>query len=189
MPALALNPQKTALVAIDLQNAIVAYNTAPYAAADVVRNSRAIADALRAKGGTVVWVRVDFNHALTLSVDQPSPMAGRKIPEELQELTTGIGRCEDDLVVTKPHWGAFAGTTLELQLRERGIDAVVLTGISTNVGVESTLRQGTGLGFAFVTVEDACAAQDAQAHHDAFARIFPRLARVRSTQEVLDALA
>ena len=90
---------------------------------------------------------------------------------------------------TKRHWGAFAGTPLEQELRSRGIDTVVLTGVSTNGGVESTLRQGTGLGFAFVVVEDACSGQDAEEHRFAFERIFPRLARVRTVEEVLKALA
>jgi nicotinamidase-related amidase len=85
--------------------------------------------------------------------------------------------------------GAFAGTSLESELRSRGIDTVVLTGISTNGGVESTLRQGTGLGFAFVVVEDACSGQDAEEHRFAFKGIFPRLARVRTVEEVLQALA
>jgi nicotinamidase-related amidase len=61
--------------------------------------------------------------------------------------------------------------------------------VSTNAGVESTLRQGTGLGLGFVVVEDACSSQDAEEHRFAFEKIFPRLARVRSTEEVLKALA
>ena len=65
----------------------------------------------------------------------------------------------------------------------------MLTGVSTNGGVESTLRQGTGLGLGFVVVEDACSGQDAKEHRFAFERIFPRLARVRNAQEVLKALA
>jgi nicotinamidase-related amidase len=53
-----------------------------------------------------------------------------------------------DLLITKRHWGAFAGTELEQQLKQRGIETVVLGGITTNFGVESTARQGTGLRFA-----------------------------------------
>jgi nicotinamidase-related amidase len=77
---------------------------------------------------------------------------------------------------------------LEQTLKQRGIDTVILTGISTNAGVESTARQGTGLGFAFVIVEDACSSQDAEMHKFAFEKIFPRLARVRNTDEVLAAM-
>ena len=66
---------------------------------------------------------------------------------------------------------------------------MILTGVSSNAGVESTLRQGTGLGFGFIVVEDACSGQDADEHRFAFERIFPRLARVRTSEEVLRALA
>ena len=92
------------------------------------------------------------------------------------------------LIITKRHWGAFAGTELEKVLNQRGIDTIVLTGIATNVGVESTARQGAGLGFAFVIVEDACGALDAEDHRLAFEKTFPRLARVRKTDEVIAAL-
>ncbi len=189
MSDLSLDPLKTALVAIDLQNALMGLTAAPHAVADVVKTNRQISDALRARGGLIVWVRVDINKLLTLPVDQPSQFGGQPMPDELSEIAPSAGRQDADLVITKYHWGAFAGTPLEQQLRDRGIDTIVLTGISTNAGVESTLRQGTGLGFAFVTVEDACSAQDAEEHRFAFAKIFPRLARVRTAAEVLEALA
>jgi nicotinamidase-related amidase len=94
-----------------------------------------------------------------------------------------------DLLITKRHWGAFAGTPLEHELRSRGVQTVVLAGISTNMGVESTLRQGTGLGFAFVTVEDACSTFSPEMQQFAFTAIFPRLSKVRTTQQILQALA
>ena len=126
---------------------------------------------------------------IQLPVDEPSPLAGKPLPDELSEIVRSAGFQDGDLLVTKRHWGAFAGTSLEPELRSRGIDTVVLTGISTNGGIESTLRQGTGLGFAFVVVEDACSGQDAEEHRFAFERIFPRLARVRTVADVLKALA
>jgi nicotinamidase-related amidase len=92
---------------------------------------------------------------------------------------------EDSLDFTKP----VSGKRIPCQqLKTRGVDTVVLTGISTNHGVESTARQGTGLGFAFVLVEDACAGLDAEEHRFAFEKIFPRLARIRATDEVIAAL-
>jgi nicotinamidase-related amidase len=189
MSRLSIHPDRTALVAIDLQNAIVSMPTAPHSAGEVVERNRRIAEALRTKGGLVVWVRVDMNRFVHLPVDEPSPLAGKQAPQELTQIAPSAGREESDLLVTKHHWGAFAGTPLEQELRSRGIDTVVLTGVSTNVGVESTLRQGTGLGFAFVVVEDACSAQDAAEHRHSFEKIFPRLARVRSAAEVIEALA
>jgi nicotinamidase-related amidase len=184
-----LNPKKTALVIIDLQRGIVARQTAPYSPAQVIERSARLAKSLREKGGTVVYVRVDMANFLQLPVDQPSldPNAPPP-PASASELVPEAGNQPGDVFITKRHWGAFAGTGLEQALKQRGIDTIVLTGISTNAGVESTARQGTGHGFAFVVVEDACSSQDAEMHKFSFEKTFPRLARVRSTEEVLAAL-
>jgi nicotinamidase-related amidase len=189
MSQLVNDSRKTALVAIDLQNAVLQMNPAPHAAAEVVSNNRRISDVLRAKGGLVVWVRVDINQAIRLPVDVPMPFEGKHLPSELMEIAPTAGFQDGDLLITKYHWGGFAGTPLEQQLRARDIDTIILTGISTNMGVESTLRQGTGLAFAFIVAEDACSGRDADEHWFAFQNIFPRLARVRSVDEVLKALA
>lgn len=84
--------------------------------------------------------------------------------------------------------GAFYGTDTELQLRRRGIDTIILCGISTNIGVESTARNAWELGFNLILVEDACSAATAEQHLSSMTHIFPRIARVRSTEEVLAAL-
>ena len=189
MVELQLDPQKTALVLIDLQNAIVGMNPVPHTAAQVVENSKKLADAFRGQGAPVVYVRVDLNDFMNLPVDQPHNRGDKPLPAAASEIAPSAGFQHGDILVTKRHWGAFAGTDLEQQLKSRGIDTVVLTGISTNAGVESTARQGTGLGFAFVLVEDACSSQNAEHHRFAFEHIFPRLTRVRSTDEVLAALA
>ncbi len=189
MAELQLDPKKTALVLIDLQNLTVGINPVPHTAAQVVENSRKLADAFRAQGAPVVYVRVDLNDFMNLPVDQPHNLGDKPLPAAASEITPSAGFQPGDILVTKRHWGAFAGTDLEQQLKSRGIDTVVLTGISTNAGVESTARQGTGLGFAFVLVEDACSSQNAEHHRFAFEHIFPRLTRVRSTDEVLAALA
>jgi len=110
----------------------------------VVSNNRRISDVLRAKGGLVVWVRVDINQAIRPPVDVPMPFEGKHLPSELMEIAPTAGFQDGDLLITKYHWGGFAGTPLEQQLRARDIDTIILTGISTNMGVESTLRQGTG---------------------------------------------
>jgi nicotinamidase-related amidase len=190
MTALQLDPSRTALVIIDLQRGIVAIPVAPHSSTEVVKNSAELARKFREKGGTVVYVRVNMNDVLRLPVDSPmrDPTAPPP-PASASELLPEAGYQPGDLLITKRHWGAFAGTELEQELRRRGIDTVVVTGISTNAGVESTARQGTGLGFAFVVVEDACSSRDAADHRFAFERIFPRIARVRSTADVLASLA
>jgi nicotinamidase-related amidase len=186
---LQLDPKKTALVLIDLQNAIVGVNPVPHTAAQVVENSRKLAEAFREHGAPVVYARVDLNDFMKLPVDQSLNLGDKPLPAAASEIAPSAGFQPGDILVTKRHWGAFAGTDLEQQLKSRGIDTVVLTGISTNAGVESTARQGTGLGFAFVLVEDACSSQNAEHHRFAFENIFPRLTRVRTTDEVLATLA
>jgi nicotinamidase-related amidase len=186
---LELNPKKTALVVIDLQAGIVGRQTAPHTPAEVIEKSAQLAKKLREKGGAIVYVRVNMADFLILPVDAPfrDPKAPPP-PPEASELVPEAGFQQGDILITKRHWGAFAGTELEQVLKQRGVDTVVLTGISTNAGVESTARHGTGLGFAFVVVEDACSSIDAESHRFAFEKTFPRLARVRSTDEVLAAL-
>jgi len=189
MAELRIDAAKAALVLIDLQNAIVSRQAAPHSTAQVLENSRKLAEAFRNKGATVVYVRVDINEFLKLPVDEPFRMGDGPFPESLSEIAPSAGFEAGDILITKRHWGAFAGTDLERELKSRGVDTVVLTGISTNAGVESTLRQGTGLGFAFVTAEDACSSHDAEQHQFAITNTFPRLSHVRSTGEVLAALA
>ena len=189
MAELQLDPKKTALVLIDLQNAIVGMNPVPHTAAQVALCTQETRRTLFAHmAPPVVYVRVDLNDFMQLPVDQPFHLGDKPLPAAASEIAPSAGFQPGDILVTKRHWGAFAGTDLEQQLKSRGIDTVVLTGISTNGGVESTARQGTGLGFAFVLVEDACSAQDRRNNTVyAFEEIFPRLTRVRPTDEVLAA--
>src|SRR3984885_8095117 len=132
MAELQLDPQKTALVLIDLQNAILGMTREPHSADKVVENSVKLANAFRAKGAPVVYVRVDLNDFLKLTVDQPHNMGDKPLPPVASEIAASAGFQPGDILITKRHWGAFAGTDLEQQLKNRGIDTVVLTGISTN---------------------------------------------------------
>jgi len=187
--SLDLDHQATALVVIDLQRGIVAREVAPHTSADVVSRSAQLAEAMRRAGGRVVLVRVayaaDEGDRLRPPVDAVMP-AG-PMPEGWADLVPEVGR-EGDLVITKHQWGAFYGTELDLQLRRRGITTLVLCGISTNFGVESTARDGWERGYRVVFAEDAMAAMSAEAHAFAVANIFPRIGRVRRTTEVLAAL-
>lgn len=183
-----LTARTTALVLIDLQNAILSRDTKPYTALAVTQRCRAMAEAFRAKGGTVVYVRVLLDKVLSLPVDEPMSLP-KELPAAASEIAEAAGMQSGDLLISKRHWGAFAQTPLEEELRKRGIGTVVLGGISTNIGVESTLRQGTGLGFAFITVEDACSTSTPEMQKFAFTTIFPRLSRVRTTQQILEALS
>ncbi|WP_336220863.1 hydrolase [Citrobacter amalonaticus] len=185
-----LNAKTTALVVIDLQEGILPFAGGPHSANDVVARAARLAKAFRAKGAPVVMVRVgwseDYADALKQPVDAPTPATA--LPENWWSYPQALGKTDSDLDVTKRQWGAFYGTDLELQLRRRGIDTIVLCGISTNIGVESTARNAWELGFGLVIAEDACSAASSEQHQNSLTHIFPRIARVRSVDEIVDAL-
>ncbi len=187
---LTLTPGRTALVVIDLQRGIVDAPAAPHPANEVVMHAASMAAALRAAGGTVFLVHVtpsaDGGDALRPMADTPAWRPGPR-PENWAEILPELGPEPGDLVITKRQWGAFYGTELDLQLRRRGIDTILLAGISTNIGVESTARDAYERGYEQVFVEDAMAARNPEEHSNAI-RLFSRIGRVRLTAQVLSAL-
>jgi nicotinamidase-related amidase len=189
--ALDLAVETTALVVIDLQKGIVGRPAEPHAAADVVANAARLANAMREKGGFVVLVNVSFgpnrSDALHPVSDDPG-WGSTSLPPDWADIVTEMGPRPGDHLVTKKQWGAFYGTDLELQLRRRNIRTLILCGISTCFGVESTARDAYEHGFEQVFVEDAMASRSADEHAHTVTRIFPRIGRVRSTAEALAAL-
>ena len=93
-----------------------------------------------------------------------------------------------DVLVTKRQWGAFYGTDLDLQLRRRGIRTLIMTGIATNFGVESTARDAQERGYELVFAEDAMSSLSGELHAFVIENIFPVMGRVRSTEDILTAL-
>ncbi|WP_438392671.1 isochorismatase family protein [Caballeronia sp. DA-9] len=190
MSSLDLHPEHTALVAIDLQQGILARQLGPHSAADVLANSVRLANTVRAKGGLVVWVRVDLAGILSLPADASTapPKGSPPPPASASELSPELGRQGADVVVTKRQWGAFYGTDLEQHLRRNGIRSIIMSGIATNFGVESTARGAFDRAYELVFAEDAMTSLSAEAHAFVIANIFPRMGRVRSTAEVVKAL-
>jgi nicotinamidase-related amidase len=187
-PALTLDPKTTALVAIDLQSAIVARQTAPHTAHDVVARTRTLADALRAAGGTVIFVHVLIEEFVSLPADSPSQRPDGPLPPEATEIVAAVGRQPADALIAKRQWGAFYGTNLEQTLDRRGIDTILMTGIATNIGVESTARAAFDAGYALVFASDAMASFSAEWHDFSVNNIFPRMGRVRTSAEILQYL-
>jgi len=190
MTSLTLDPGTTALVLIDLQRGIASITTQPYSSADVIANAAQLAARFRERGALVVLVNVDPGPRGVLS---PRPIADvQRPPFEAKpgytDIVPELHATESDVRVTKHQPGAFHATDLDLQLRRRRVDTIVIGGISTNIGVESTARAGYDLGYNFVFVEDAMAARDAELHAFAVTRYFPTIGRVRTTRDVLDAL-
>jgi nicotinamidase-related amidase len=184
-----LDPRATAVVAIDLQKGIVGMPGNPHSTASVVANSARLLAAARAAGAQPVPVHVgrsaDGGDALKMPVDEQWRASAPPQPD-WSELVAELDRQPGDMVVLKRQWGAFYGTDLDLQLRRRGLKTIVLCGISTEFGVESTARDAYERGYELVFAEDAMTGRNG--HANSVAHIFPRLGRVRSTDEVVAAL-
>ena len=190
MAPIDIAPATTALVLIDLQNGIVGRSLAPHDASGVIERSDRLARACRTSGATVIFVRVAIDEILRLPADAPvqDPNAPPP-PASASELTDRIRREPSDLIVTKRQWGAFYGTELDQMLRRRAIRTIVIGGIATNFGVESTAREAADRGYALVFAEDAMSSVSADAHRFATQTIFPRIGRVRDTDQIIAALA
>jgi nicotinamidase-related amidase len=186
------DPRQTALVLIDLQKRILAMPTAPHTAPEVLSRAVVLADRCRARGIPVVLVRVGFRDdgldRLAVPVDAPLGTGGGAPDPEATNLAAELGTHPTDIPVTKHQWGAFYGTDLDLQLRRRGIDTILLGGIATNFGVESTGRDAWERNYRVIFVEDAMSSLTAEAHRFSISTVFPRIGRVRSSAQVLETL-
>lgn len=181
----------SALVIIDVQNALVHAPTVPHTGPEVVTRTVELARAFRAHRAPVVLVRV------TARADGSDTPPGRnEIPPHTGSLPEGWDAIVDDLTghpgdipVTKRAWGAFHGTDLDLQLRRRGVTQLVLAGLTTSIGVESTARAAYEHGYHVTLATDAMADLDMDAHRNSIERIFPQLGETGSTAEIVELLA
>ncbi|HEV2692884.1 MAG TPA: hydrolase [Verrucomicrobiae bacterium] len=182
-----LDPKTTALVLIDLQKGIISRPLAPHSGADIVKNGSNLAAKFRHAGATVVLVNIAFspdgNDILRQPVDKPNPTPPGGYPPDFSELADGLKQ-SGDICITKRQWGAFHGTELDLQLRRRGIQTIVLAGVATNIGVESTARQAWEHGYAIILVEDATTSRSVEMHNFAINNILPLIAKISKTAEI-----
>lgn len=171
---------------------------------DAVANMRRLLEASRRSRVQVVYAvashRADNRTAPKQRTDtdnrlRPWPATG---PGQVPAVVAGtwggqvideLAPAPDDLVVPKYRWSAFFGTYLDLALRSARVDTIVLVGGSTDVGVASTAFAARDLGYDLVIVRDACTAHERDNHEQLMARVFPRMSRVRSTDEAIGMLA
>ncbi len=181
-----IDRKKTAMVLIDLQKGIVARETKPYPSTTVVSNSAKLAGKCRELEIPVFLVHVNFTPETALKVKSDTSFGGAgDLPPDWADFTPEIGPEEGDIIVSKKQWGAFYGTDLELQLRRRGIDTIILGGIATTYGVESTARFAYEYGFQQIFAEDAMADMVEEAHRNAVEFVLKRMGRVRKTESIL----
>jgi nicotinamidase-related amidase len=182
MPVTTLDP-KTALIVIDLQKGILSYPTV-HPIGEVVKHAAALAEAFRRNHLPVVLVTATggapgrTEHSRNLS----------NLPSDFADLLPEIDRHPQDHTVTKKTWGAFTNTGLDEHLRKLGVTQVVIVGIATSIGVESTARHAYENGFHVTLAVDAMTDMNPDAHTNTISRIFPRLGETGTTREIVDLL-
>jgi nicotinamidase-related amidase len=182
VPATTLDP-KTALVVIDLQKGLVGLPTV-HPTNDVVKHARGLADAFRRHRLPVVLVNVDGGAPGRAEQTRST----RDFPAGWTDLVPELNQQPTDHAVTKRTWGAFTNTGLEKYLRDLGVTQVVIAGVSTSIGVESTARHAHENGFHVTLAVDAMTDTNADAHQNSITRIFPRLGETGTTQEIIQLL-
>ena len=186
-----LEPKRTAIVVIDLQKGIVGLQGTPLPMETVIANTTHLLSAARKAGAQPILVHVggspDGGDRLQPIADVPPRNMG-SLPPEWMDLIPELDRQPGDIVVIKRQWGAFYGTDLDLQLRRRRFSTIVLCGVATEFGVESTARDAYELGYDLVFASDAMTGTSEQSHVNSIERIFPRIGRVRITEQIVAAL-
>jgi nicotinamidase-related amidase len=181
--ALTMLDPNTALVVVDLQKGLTGLPVI-HPMSDILGRARALADAFRERGLPVVLVNVAGG--APGRTEHPRPALPRS--EGWTDLVPELNRQLSDLVVTKRTWGAFASTDLEAQLKARDVTQVVIAGVATGTGVESTARQAYEQGFNVTLALDAMTDLRAEAHDYSIRNVFPRLGETGTSQQIIDLL-
>ena len=183
---------KTALVVIDLQKGIVSREVQPYSAKSVIENAAQLLQAFRKNNMPAFLVRVihssDAKDKLAPITDATLGAGISQTSADWSEIVPELSPQANDFVITKRQWGAFYGTELDLELRRRKIDTIVLCGISTNIGVESTARFAYEYGYNQIFAEDAMSSRSKEEHDNTVQNVFPKIGLVRKTEEILRAI-
>jgi len=196
-----LDPVRTCVLVFDLLEGHVNKDAGSRARfAPVIVNARKLIAAARKRGAMIAYAHADHRpgtSARTLrDTDNrlhPIDPADRRSHEPLLQGGTPATRIvaelapeDGDYLVPKHRWSAFHGTYLDLALRTRAADTIVLVGGSTDVGIAATAFAARDLDYNLVIVSDACTSPERDNHDQLMARVFPRMARVRTTAQVLD---
>lgn len=175
-----------ALVVIDLQKGVMGIPTA-HPSDDVVQRSADLARAFRAAGRPVVLVNATGR--APGRTEQGTGASRVRPAADWAEIVPALEPQASDIRVSKQTWGAFHNTNLDAELAARGVTQVVLTGIATSAGVESTARAAHEHGYHVVLATDAMTDRDQATHDYVVQRVFPRIGETATTAELLDLLA
>jgi nicotinamidase-related amidase len=164
-----LDPPRSALVLVDLMPRLLELDLRPQPGSAVLEASLALAEGARAAGAPVVAIRVERPN-----VDAQPP--GSELEESVAKAA--------DVVVVKRSIGGFYGTDLDAVLRDRRVETLVMAGIMTNLGVESTARAASDFGYDLVFVEDAMSALSQEEHEAAVRLDLPRFGEVTGLSDL-----
>lgn len=186
MPLTTLDPTP-ALVVIDLQKGIVAGSVV-----SAVPNAAALAKAFRENDLPVVLINVTGRAPGRTDADSRgghgSIGSTTTLPSGWADIIDELEPQPDDHLITKRRRSAFHDTGLDTLLRDLGITQIVLAGVSTSSGVESTARSGHDHGYHVVLATDAMADPDPHAHRHSLERVFPKLGETATSAEIIDFL-
>ena len=196
-----LEPERTALLLFDLLNVHVKKDEPTRARyAPVIANVQRLQEAARARGMLVAYAmashRADGATSALLRTDTDTRLRpwGPEGPDRRPVVAGGTPEAQvvdelaprpNEYLIPKYRWSAFHQTYLELALRRRGITTIVLVGGTTEIGIASTAYAARDLDFDLVIVSDACSSALMEDHDHLMRRVFPRLSRVRTTDQVL----
>jgi nicotinamidase-related amidase len=203
MTSARLEPARTCLLLFDLLEGHVNRDAAARERyGPVIANAAALLAAARSAGAMVAHAHADHradlgttartlrdtdNRLRPLGNESHKPAVIHGTPGA--RIVSGLAPREGDYLVPKHRWSAFHGTYLDLALRARGADTLVLCGGSTDVGVAATAFAARDLDYNLVIAFDACTSPEEDNHRQFMQRVFPRMARVRTTAEVLRMLS
>ena len=190
MENIKINPEKTALVVIDMQKGILSMQRPfePYSSAQIIDNVVMLVNKFRSINSNIILVHVnshDGKDMLKPLVDAAPAWNLGERPKDWSDFISQLNKSDKDIIITKRQWGAFHGTELDLQLRRRNIDTIVLCGISTNIGVETTAREAYQYGYNQIFAIDAMTASSKEEHDATQKFIFQRIGLIRSTKDIL----
>jgi len=171
----------TALIVVDLQKGLIEHAFL-HPITDVVARNRELIDAFREARLPVVLVNVDGRAP---GRTEQGARGGASFAEGWTDLLPELNQQAQDILVTKRSWGAFATTDLRVQLQDRGVTQVVVTGLVTSGGVEATARQAYEQGLHVTLALDAMTDLRAEAHDYTIRNVFPRLGETGSAREII----
>ncbi len=189
---LELNKRTTALIVVDLQNGILNPEPVPFGKEQIVTRSVSLGKAFAAAAMPIVLTTTDFApsyaDAPKGAADTPWALPKEGLPAGFATLVPEVDALPAAVRIVKRQMSAFFGAELDLQLRRRGCDTVVICGVATNLGIEATARAAFDLNYNVVIAADACGSVAPGLHEFAVDKILPRISRIRETVEIIQAL-